>query len=77
VNISEIKEVIQEARDKFVISEVNESLPYHADLETIIIKAMEIKGYGLDGSGYDFQNKVRDLSFVAENGECVTINISV
>lgn len=75
MNVSEVKELIQEARDKFVMEEVNESLPYNSNVEDIIIKALEIKGYGFDGGGYDFQNKKRDLFFVAESGECLTITI--
>jgi len=75
MNASEVKELIQEARSKFVMEKVDESLPYNSSVEDIIIKALEIKGYAYDGGGYDFQNKVRDLFFYSESGESLNIQI--
>ena len=75
MNISEVRGLIEEARREFVMEKVNESLPYSSSIEDIIIKALEVNGYGFDGSGYDFQNKVRELFFVSEGGECITIKI--
>ena len=45
------------------------------DIESILIKALEDKGYFYDGGGYDFQTKKRDLFFVAPNDETITITI--
>lgn len=75
MNTSQIKRLIQEARGELVLDKTNESFPYNSRVEDIIIKALEMNGYTLEGSGYDFQNKVRDLLFVAENGKPVTIKI--
>ena len=51
MNISEVRGLIEEARREFVMEKVNESLPYSSSIEDIIIKALEVNGYGFDGSG--------------------------
>tara|TARA_B100000085_G_scaffold277668_1_gene298372 strand:- start:6 stop:233 length:228 start_codon:yes stop_codon:yes gene_type:complete len=75
MSISEIKSMIEDARSEFVMEKVKESLPYDTDIESILIKALEDKGYFYDGGGYDFQTKKRDLFFVAPNDETITITI--
>tara|TARA_B100002019_G_C21206580_1_gene567010 strand:- start:1095 stop:1310 length:216 start_codon:yes stop_codon:yes gene_type:complete len=71
MSISEIKSIIEDA----TMEKVKESLPYDTDIESILIKALEDKGYFYDGGGYDFQTKKRDLFFVAPNDETITITI--
>jgi len=78
MNISEIKEVIQEARSEFVMEKVQESLSNNFNIEDTIVECLK-KNFNLEKghSGFDFQNGIRDITFFDKEGNEVEITYRV
>jgi len=72
MDISEIKEVIQEARSEFVIEKAQESLSNNFNIEDAIVECLKEKFNLVKGdSGFYFPTQTRDITFHNSEGDAM------